>query len=253
MKIVITNDDGIEAEGLKKLVKRLSAVEEVYVVAPDKKLAGIGGSLTFNRPIRVENYPLSLGEKKSFRVFGTPADCVVLALDVLVKDFKLLISGINDEPNVGDDIRFSGTLGACKEAAFSGIASFGISIEFGEGKNVFDGAVEFSALLVDFLKKNHLPEGVFLNVNVPNVKLKKIRGVKLVKLGRRQYSNRVHKVASPYGEEYYWIGGKLITDFEKNTENSSLKENFIAITPMKVDITNYDFLEVMKKWKIKFP
>jgi 5'-nucleotidase len=254
MKILVTNDDGIKAEGIIKLTEKLSQNNEVYVVAPEKKLHGIGAGVTFEKPLKVEDYPLDVGEKKSYMVYGTTADCVILALDVLIKDFDILVSGINDEPNVGDDVRFSGTVGACIEATFSGINSFGVSIEYSKGKNKFDTAIEFSAYLIDFIKENKMPKGVFLNINVPNAELKKIRGVKFVKLGRRQYLNRVHKITNPYNEDFYWIGGKLIFDKEKDTINSALKKNFIAVTPMSVDTTTYNFLEEMKdKWKITFP
>jgi len=253
VKIVITNDDGIEADGIKKLVKRLSIGKKVFVVAPDKDSTGISGAVTFNHPIKVEKFPLYLGERASYKVFGTPADCVILANDILVKDFDLLIAGINSLPNVGDDVRLSGTLGSCREAAFSGVPSFGISVEYGTGKEMFEGAVEFSAYLVEFLKRNRMPEGVFLNINVPNIPIKEIRGVRFVKQGRRRYKERVHELQDPSGT-YYRIFGKLIDDKEKDTENYALKNNFIAITPMSIDETDYTLLEkIREKWKIKFP
>jgi 5'-nucleotidase len=253
MKILVTNDDGIESAGILELVKGISSLGEIYVVAPDRKLSGIGGGVTFDRPIKVEKVSLRLGEERAFKVCGTPSDCVILALDILIKDVDLVISGINDEPNVGDDIRFSGTIGACREAAFSGIPALGISLEYGTRGNFYEGAVEFSKYLLRFLEKNNLPEGVILNINVPNVPMEEIQGVKFVKLGRRKYKDRVHIVLDPYGKEYYWIGGTLIEDWEEETENSVLKKNYIAITPLNIEETDYKFLEVMKQWKMKFP
>jgi len=253
MKILVTNDDGIESIGILELAKGISSLGEIYVVAPDRKLSGIGGGVTFDRPIKVEEVSLHLGEKRAFKVYGTPSDCVILALDVLVKDIDLVISGINDEPNVGDDIRFSGTIGACREAAFSNILALGVSLEYGTRGNFYEGAIEFCKTLVRFLEENRFPEGVILNINVPNVPKKKIQGVKFVKLGRRKYRDRVHVVLDPYGKEYYWIGGMLIEDWEEETENNVLKKNYIAITPLNIEETDYKFLEAMKQWKIKFP
>ncbi|MGM0365054.1 MAG: 5'/3'-nucleotidase SurE [Actinomycetota bacterium] len=252
MKILLTNDDGIESEGIKKLAAKLARTEELYVVAPHRKLHGASCSITFDQPVKVQEFPLGLGEKKSYQVKGTPADCVILGLDALASGIKLVISGINDEPNVGDDVRFSGTIGACTEASFSGVSSFGISLEY--GREDFDAAVEFSSYLVQFLKKHALAPGVFLNINMPPASLEQIKGVKFVRLGRRRYRDRVHKITSPYGETFYWIGGKQIPGYGKDTLNSALKDNYIAVTPMAVDSTSYDFLkEMINNWTMKFP
>lgn len=251
MKILITNDDGIFARGIRELIIEFSKTNEVYVVAPQYRLVGVGGGVTFDRPLKVEEVSLSLGEKKAFSVSGTPADCVILAIDVLVKDLDIVISGINDEPNVGDDIRFSGTIGACREAAFSGIPSIGVSLEYGNRGYFYEGAVKITRKIVDYIRNNPLPGGIFLNINVPNVPIQEIKGVKFVKLGRRRYKNRVHTVFDPYGEKYFWIGGIPIEEEGKDTEDSVLKENYIAITPLNVDETDYSFLEVMRKWKIE--
>jgi 5'-nucleotidase len=253
MKILLTNDDGIEAEGLKKLAQKLSATEQIYIAAPAKKLHGASCSITFGTPIKVEEFRLNMGERKSYRILGTPADCVILGLDTLIGDVDLVVSGINDEPNVGDDVRFSGTIGACTEATFSGVRSFGISVEY-NGSGGLETAADFSCYLIGFLKKNSIPEGVFLNINVPNTELSKINGVKFVRLGRRRYRDRVHKTISPFNEVFYWIGGRQIEDHEPDTLNAALREDYIAITPMAVDPTSHKFLkEMIDRWKINFP
>ncbi len=256
MKILITNDDGINEEGIKKLVKIISQTNDVYVAAPEKKLHGIGSGVTFDRPIKVERCQMNLGEIAAFKIYGTPADCVILSKEFLVGNFDLLISGINDEPNIGDDVRFSGTLGACIEAAFSGISSFGVSLDYSydKEKKMFDTAAEFSHCFVEFLKKNGIPEGVFLNVNVPNIEINKVKGVKFVPLGRRRYFDRVHKVKNPCNQELYWIWGKIIPHQNDDIIGLVLKKNYISITPLLADNTSYDFLkEMISKWKIVFP
>lgn len=251
MKILLTNDDGIEAEGIKRLAAQLSDTDQIYIAAPHRKLHGASCSVSFDHPVKVEKFPLGLGERQSYRIQGTPADCVLLGLDALAGGAELVISGINDQPNVGDDVRFSGTIGACTEAAFSDIASFGISIEYGGGG--LDAAAAFSKTMVRFLKKHKLPRGVFLNINVPAAPAGQIKGVKFVKLGRRRYADRVHKMKSPLGQTYYWIGGTQVPDHEQGTLNAALKDQYIAITPMAVDATCYAFLkEMIKKWNLHF-
>jgi 5'-nucleotidase len=251
MRLLLTNDDGIYARGINELINELSTTDEVYVVAPKDRLTGVSGGVTFDRPIKVEEVNLSLGEKKAFAVSGTPADCVILGVDVLVKGIDLVISGINDEPNVGDDIRFSGTIGACREAVFSDIPSIGVSLEYGDRGHFYEGAVKITRRLVDYIRNNPLPKGIFLNVNVPNVPLEEIKGVRFVRLGRRRYRDRVHTVFDPYGREYFWIGGIPLQEEEEDTEDAVLKNNYIAVTPLSVDETDYHFLEVMKRWKIE--
>ncbi|MBC7321383.1 5'/3'-nucleotidase SurE [bacterium] len=251
MRILLTNDDGIFARGIRELIMEFSKTDEVYVVAPKYRLTGVGGGVTFDRPLKIEEVSLSLGERKAFAVSGTPADCVILAVDVLVKNLDLVISGINDEPNVGDDIRFSGTIGACREAVFSEIPSIGVSLEYGDRGYFYEGAIKITRKLVDYIRNNPIPEGVFLNVNVPNVPIEEIKGIKIVRLGRRRYRDRVHTVFDPYGKEYFWIGGTPIREEEEDTEDFVLREKYIAITPLKVDETDYSFLEVMKKWRIE--
>jgi len=250
MRILITNDDGIYARGIRELIINLSPTEDVYVVAPGFKLSGISGGVTFDRPVRVDRVELSLGEREAYAVSGTPADCVILALDVLVKEIDLVISGINDEPNIGDDIRFSGTIGACIEAAFSGKQSIAVSLNYGKKKDFYGGAVSVVKRLIDILKVNRIPEGTFLNVNVPNIPVEEIKGVKFTRLGRKRYKNRVHKILEPCGSSYFWIGGIPLNETDQDSEDFLLREGYIVISPLKVDKTDYQFLEVIKTWKI---
>jgi 5'-nucleotidase len=250
-KILITNDDGIDAIGILELVKNVTTLGEVFVVAPDHKLAGISGSITFTQPIEVCPVILHLGEQKAYKTTGTSADCVMLALDSLVGPVDIVLSGINDEPNVGDDIRFSGTLGACREAVFSGIPAIGISLEYGKGTNYFEGAAKVIREILNKWEPGMIPPGIFLNINVPNIPLEEIRGIKVVRQGKRQYKNRIHQQGILGGVASYTIEGDLVDDLEPDTENDTLKKHYIAITPMSVDETNYTFMEEIKKWNLK--
>ncbi len=251
MEILVTNDDGIYARGIKELIIELSRTEDVYVVAPKYKLSGISGGITFDRPIKVERINLSLGERLAFSVLGTPADCVMLAIDALLEKIDLVISGINDEPNIGDDIRFSGTVGACIEAASLGIPSIAISLDYGKRGDFYEGAVLVVRRLLDILRTNNLPEGTFLNINIPNIPIREIKGVRFTGLGRKRYKDRVHKVFDPYGNLHFWIGGTPINETDPESEDFLLREGYIVISPLKVDRTDYQFLEVIKQWKIE--
>lgn len=251
MRILITNDDGIYARGIRELVLNLSSTDDIYVVAPKFKLSGVGSGVTFDRPLKVEKVELCLGEREAFSVSGTPADCIILALDILVREVDLVISGINDEPNIGDDIRFSGTVGACIESAFSGIQSIAVSLNYGERENFYEGAILVTKKLVDILRENRIPEGTFLNVNVPNMPIEKIKGVRFTRLGRKKYRDRAHKILDPYGGLHFWIGGTPIEETDKESEDFLLREGYIVISPLKVDKTDYEFLEEMRGWKIE--
>jgi len=253
MKIVITNDDGIEAEGIKRLTKVISQLGEVYVVAPKTPQSAGSHAMTLHKPLRVEEYSLNIGEKKAMRVSGSPADCVLLAVDILVKrKVDLVISGINEGPNIGNDVIYSGTVAGAREGALNGIPSIAISLDAYKNFN-FDAASKFSYLFVKKILEKKINSGIYFNINVPNLSEKDIKGIKFVKQGIRHYKDRVFIGKDPFGKTYYWIGGKVVEDDEKDTENNAVENGFIAITPMSTDLTDYSLLKEMKKWKIHFP
>lgn len=253
MRILVTNDDGIDSVGLQVLVKTISDEYETYVVAPNKRYSGFGGAVTFYKSISVINFPLNLGEKKSYKVFGTPADCIIIALDELIGPVDLVISGINDEPNVGDDIRFSATLGACREAAFSDIPAIALSLDYGLNKNNYQMVSDF---LFSFLKqwgKLKIPPEVYLNINFPNVLKSEVKGVLFVPTGRCRYKDRI-KPANNYnkGRQVYQLFGTKIEDSERGTDSWAVRNNYIAITPLHRDQTDKEVLASLNSIELLF-
>lgn len=246
MRILVTNDDGIEDKGLNILVQAISDKHEVFVVAPNKRYTGFSGAVSFDQLISVVEYPLNLGEKKSFMVSGTPADCVIIGLDELVGSVDLVISGINDEPNLGDDIRLSATLGACREASFTEVSAMALSLDYGTGKKYYEIVIEF---LNRFIKKwdtFKIPKEVYLNINFPNVPQNQIKGEIFVPSGRCRYRDRVHLIRNN-PQLTYQICGIRIEEEEVDTDYWAVKNNYIAITPLNRDQTDKRILSLLQK------
>jgi 5'-nucleotidase len=246
MKILVTNDDGIEDPGLKELTKGISEEHEVYVVAPDKRYTGYSGAVSFDRSIEVEEYPLRLGEKKSYKVWGTPSDCVILALDELTGFVDLVLSGINDEPNTGDDIRLSATLGACREASYSDTPAIALSLAYSEGKMYYPSVISFISPLLKNWDHLQIPKEVYLNINFPNVLTSDINGIVFVPSGRCRYRDRVHLVPGKSKPTYQIYGTKIEED-QTETDEWAIKHNYISITPLNRDQTDKKALSYLKK------
>ena len=253
MKIIVTNDDGIESNGIKYLAKAIAKLGDVYIVAPRTPQSAGSHAMTLHKPLRVDEYPLNVGEKKALRVSGTPADCVLLALDVLVKGkVDLVVSGINEGPNIGSDVIYSGTVAGAREGALNGIPSIAVSLDAYKDFN-FDVASKFTYLFAKKILEEKIEDRIYFNINIPNVNEEEIKGVKFVKQGIRTYKDRVLIGKDPFERTFYWIGGKVVDDDEKDTENDAVRNNFIAVTPMSVDLTDYSWLKKLKDWKIQFP
>jgi len=246
MKILVTNDDGIEDRGLKELVKGISKEHEVYVVAPDRRYTGYSGAISFDRLIEVEKHPLHLGETESYMVWGTPADCVLLALDELIGSVDLVISGINDEPNIGDDIRLSATLGACREASFSDVSAIALSLAYGKGEMYYQLAIRFILSLLKNWDQLLIPKEVYLNINFPNIPSSEIKGVVVVPSGRCRYKERVHLVQGK-GRPTYQIYGTKIEEEQIGTDEWAINHNYISITPLIRDQTDKKTLSLLKR------
>ncbi len=252
MRIVITNDDGIEAKGIKELTKALASFGEIYVVAPWNPQSAGSHATTLHKPLRAEEFPLNVGEKKSFRVSGTPADCVLLAVDILVKgQIDLIVSGINQGPNLGDDVLYSGTVAGAREGALNGITSIAYSVN-GFDNPHYDTAAAFAKIFTKKVIDEHVIGEIYFNVNVPDLPINEIKGIKFVKQGRRRYIDRVMIGKDPFGKVYYWIGGKPVQNGDMDTDTGVVSRGYISITPMKIDMTDYEFLERIKNWEIKF-
>ncbi|MCP4649450.1 MAG: 5'/3'-nucleotidase SurE [PVC group bacterium] len=247
MKILLTNDDGIYAEGLYALYKKLSKNFDVTVCAPEVEQSAIGHAITMRRPLRVQK---ANGNAKlsGYAVNGTPADCVKIAVRTLLKKKPdLVISGINHGPNLGADVLYSGTVSAAAEGAILGIPSIAVSLATYQNHD-FRGASEIMLKLAKLVQKTGLPNGMLLNVNVPAVPMSKIRGILATKQGRSLYQENFVKRTDPRGRMYYWLTGKVKwLKKPKDSDIKAIEEKYVSVTPLQFDLTAYDFMPKLKE------
>ena len=246
--ILLVNDDGYRSEGLLAIREILKEKGyRVITVAPDRNMSGSSHSLTFTRPLRIEK----LEDDFYYIEDGTPADCVHLGYFVILKEKKpdLLISGINTGPNLGNDIFYSGTVGAAREGTLLGFPSIAISPSSSKVKD-FKELAKISLPLIETVLRKGLPEKIFLNISIPTIPKEKIKGIKITKQGRGVYEEEVKEYISPSGYLYYWIGGKenLSKNCDENSDYTAVKEGYISITPIKIDLTAYEHLDKLDKF-----
>jgi 5'-nucleotidase len=239
--ILVTNDDGIHAQGLQALVDALEELGEVHVIAPDREQSAVGHALTLHRPLRVER----IAERR-FAVNGTPSDCVNLGvLGVLPEAPALVVSGINHGANLGDDVTYSGTVSAAMEGTLLGVPSMAVSQVDPDGGG-FEAAAEVARLVAARLLVEGLPAKTFLNVNVPRGPL---AGVRVTRLGHRVYREKVVQEVDPRGRSYYWIGaGPPVWEEDEGSDIAAIYGGFATITPLHLDLTHYGALGRMADW-----
>lgn len=242
--ILVCNDDGIHSEGLKKLASALRRAGEVYVVAPDREQSAVSHSLTMHRPLRVAEVG-----KNTYAIDGTPTDCVTIAVNkILPAKPDIVVSGINKGGNLGEDVSYSGTVSAAMEGTLLDIPSIAVSLVARENFD-FTVAAQFSARIARHILRHGLPKDTLLNVNVPSVK--NIRGYRITKQGKRYFSDTVIEKTDPRGRKYYWIGGNMVRwEGGKEADFHAISENYISITPLHLDMTNYSSMAEMRKRRI---
>lgn len=251
MNILITNDDGINANGIKELAKSISKIANVYVVAPESQKSATGHSITIHNPIMVQKAYIEEGIK-AYSISGTPADCVKVAIEGLFKDINidLVISGINNGSNLGTDVIYSGTVSAAIEGLVLNKPSIAVSYdELNVSDEVYKEASKYIVKLVNNMKnKLDLLKDCILNINIPN---SEIKGYKITKLGERKYDNVMEERISPFGQRYFWIGGN-IKDLEQDEDSdiTCIKEGYISITPVNIEMTNLDKFKILKDLKM---
>ena len=235
MRFLLTNDDGIRASGLATLERAIAGLGDVVVVAPDRERSGAGHSLTLDAPIRVAQI-----DATHYAVTGTPTDAVLLALEKLLPQRPdWVISGINHGPNMGEDVTYSGTVSAAFEATILGIPAIAMSL-VGREELRFDDAQTSVRRLLDWLLKFPLGRSRLLNVNIPNLPASEIRGVRVTRLGSRQYLDSVVQHQDPRGRHYYWIGGTGPEwSPDKHSDAFAVHEGYISVTPLMIDLTDY--------------
>lgn len=244
MHIIISNDDGYEAAGIKALAEGLAQLADLTVVAPDRDRSGASNSLTLEYPIRATTMPNGF-----VRVDGTPTDCVHLAITGLIEtEADMVVSGINAGANLGDDVLYSGTVAAAMEGRFLGLPSLAVSLAGHKGKH-FESAVKVVQLLIKQIHLAELPVDTLLNVNVPDLPWDKIKGLQATRLGHRHKAEPVIKSKDPRGRNIYWVGppGKE-KDEGEGTDFYAIKHDFVSITPIRVDLTQHKTVSKVASW-----
>jgi 5'-nucleotidase len=246
MILLLTNDDGINSQGLKALEKALQDIGQVWVIAPDRERNAIGRALTLHRPLRVNKIA-----PRRFSVNGTPSDCVNLAINGLLPEKpKLVVSGINKGANLGDDVSYSGTISAAFEATVQGVPAFAISLA-ARSNFKFQPSALFAKKMALVLLRHRLPPDTFFNINVPDTNGRRVETHTITRMGKSIYDNSVIEKVDPRGGKYYWIGGNEIK-FQPvdKSDFQAIANGVISITPLKTDHTNYAFINTLKRWKI---
>ncbi|RJQ54594.1 MAG: 5'/3'-nucleotidase SurE [Nitrospiraceae bacterium] len=252
--ILVTNDDGVSSPGIKMLSRALKSVGDVYVVAPETEQSAVAHALTLHRPLRSEKTG-----KNTYSVNGTPTDCVIIAVNkILPCKPDMIVSGINNGANLGDDITYSGTVAAAIEGTLLGIPSIAVSLVRNDNNSegyrkrisLLKTAADFTSGLAGKVLLKGLPSDTLLNVNVPNIS--GIKGVKFTKQGKPVYYNAVHETSDPRGRKYYWICGTAPQwEPDEDFDFEAIRNGYISITPVHLDLTNYEALKhIKKRWKI---
>jgi 5'-nucleotidase len=248
-QILVTNDDGIFAEGLTALRDALSAVGEVTVVAPERPRSASGHAITLHKPLRMERVRMPWGGE-GYAASGTPSDCVVLGIYSLMPHCDLVVSGINLGPNLGEDLTYSGTVSAAMEGAICGRPAIAVSVADYE-KPDYGFPARFAAKLARQVLDHGLPPDIVLNVNVPNLPEEEIMGVAITRQGKRRYEGRVERRQDPRGRDYYWLGGEVIQDIDgEHSDGEAVREGRISVTPIHLDLTSYAVAKTLEQWEL---
>jgi 5'-nucleotidase len=251
LKILVTNDDGIEAPGIQVLAEALKEIGEVTIVAPLKEQSGVGHGITMQIPLRVIRYNKN-GEFFGYAVNGTPADCVKIGVRNILKDLPdIVVSGINHGSNTAINIIYSGTVSAAREASIMDIPSIAISLTSHTGTD-FRYAGKVARKLVGKMIGQDLPTGTLLNVNVPDIPEDQIKGICLTSQGKSKWDDNYEQRVDPNGRDYYWLTGSLtVLDTEINSDQAAITNNYVSISPIHFDLTDYAAYEKMKNWNIE--
>jgi 5'-nucleotidase len=253
MNILLTNDDGIYAQGLWALHERLSRNHRVFVIAPDRERTAVGHGITLHTPLRANRISLT-ANAEGIAVNGTPADCIKLGvIEMLEQRPDLVISGINPGANVGINLNYSGTVSAAREAALFGLPAIAVSME-GNNRDHLSEIARFIGQLAETVFEKGLPFGTFLNVNIPGIRMEDVAGIRVSRQSVSLLSEYFEKRNDPRNRTYYWQGCDTGHVYENpDTDGAALGNNYISITPIKCDMTDYSVMEDLKTWKIMLP
>lgn len=249
-RILVSNDDGFHSPGLLALRNAVADLGKVTTVAPATEQSGVGHAVTVSNPIKISKQKLA-GQYPGYAVAGTPADCVKLAASVLLRqEPHLLISGINLGPNVGISVIYSGTVSAAAEGTILGIPSMAVSLDTFTNPR-WSTAGHIARRLATHVLRNGLPPDTMLNVNIPNLALRKIKGFAVTRMARSRFVEIFHRRTSPRGEVYYWLDGEIETRDDMNgTDIQAVRDGYVALTPICFDLTNHSVMPELKGWNL---
>lgn len=249
--ILVTNDDGVTAPGLKALVQVAKEFGKVYVVAPDSPQSGQGHAITLNKPLRLKKVDIfkKMKNVEAYKCSGTPADCVKLGKHVLLKNKKvdLCVSGINHGSNLAINIIYSGTMSAAMEASIEGIDSIGFSLTDFSWEADFEPSKKYIRKIIKKVLKNGLPNCKLLNVNIPAISKKKIKGIKICHQADSHWIEKFQEGKDPVGRPYFWLTGQFVNnDKDPNTDVNAVEKGYVSVVPSMHDLTKYDAIESLK-------
>jgi len=248
LNILITNDDGIRAKGLRTLIDIARPFGNITVVAPQDPMSGMGHAITVNRPIRLNQ----LAKEKNYQEYvcvGTPVDCVKIGLKVVLENQKvdLILSGINHGSNASSNVIYSGTMGAAIEGSMEGIKSVGFSLLDYHHDADFSQASDFIRKIIADVTEMSIPKGISLNVNIPKVKKEDIKGVKVCSQADAYWVEEYIARKDPWGVDYYWLTGEFVDQtISPDSDIHALKKNYISIVPVQYDLTAFDVIDKLK-------
>lgn len=248
MRILLTNDDGINAKGIHALIKELNTIAEIYVAAPDSEKSGTGHSITVFDPIKAVETKIP-GIKKGWLVGGTPVDCVKLAMSRLIKEkIDLVVSGINHGSNLGTDVLYSGTVSAAAEGVIMGAPAISVSLNSYRDDVDFDFSAQFTRRVIAAVMPEGIEKTTLLNINIPLLTPDEIKGVRITKLGSRNYDNLFEERLDPRGNTYYWLGGGVLKEEQhEDSDVYAVDRGYISITPIHLDLTDYNLMAKYRK------
>lgn len=249
--ILVTNDDGITAPGIRALISVMNEIGEVVVLAPDSPQSGMGHAITLDSTIYCDEVTIDEGAQKEYRCSGTPADCVKMAIsEILDRRPDLVVSGINHGSNSSINVIYSGTMSAAIEAGIEGIPAIGFSLlDYAWSANFEPVKEEVKKIALNVLEKG-LPDGVVLNVNFPNLDGQPFKGVKVCRQARANWVEEFDKRTNPQGKEYYWLTGKFVKmDEGTDTDDWALEEGYVSVVPVHFDLTAHNFMQSLKTWE----
>lgn len=248
--ILVTNDDGITAPGIRKLIEIMNTLGDVVVVAPDSPQSGMGHAITINSTLYCSPLTIDDGVQIEYSCSGTPVDCVKLAVnEILNRKPDLCVSGINHGANSSINVIYSGTMSAAVEAGIEGIPAIGFSLLDYNWEADFDQSAEYIRKIAETVLKEGMPPDVVLNVNIPKVKKEKIKGIKICRQAKAYWKEEFDKRTNPQGRNYYWLTGKFVNeDKGEDTDEWALAHNYISVVPVQFDLTAHHAIQRLNTW-----